>query len=329
MLHKIRKHLTPSTAIAFLALVFALTGGAFAATGGGGSSHGTLTATTAKKKAPPKGPRGPAGPKGATGATGAAGATGATGPGGPAGPTGATGGNGENGKEGTPGTKGTTGTKGEQGIQGIPGTTGYTDFLPAGKTETGAWSLSGGPVSYNCVAAPVEELENTVTHKKEKVHTGRWEESECTTAAPENAAFEKPTGNFEREPINHNEDTVLGSISFSIPLEKSMAAPVCNETGKPSCPVHYLAKGETTTECPSTEAQIERGEPTAAPGSFCVYERRGDLEAVGITAPGEGKVEEAKEIEDSAGKTGAIVVGGTKAGHFPAFAYGSWAVTAP
>ena len=42
MLSKIRKHLTPSTGIALIALVFALTGGAFAATGG---SPGTRRAT--------------------------------------------------------------------------------------------------------------------------------------------------------------------------------------------------------------------------------------------------------------------------------------------
>ena len=81
MFRALRNHLTPSTAIAFVALVFAITGGAFAATGsvnnsGGGGSHGTLTASVAKKKAKPKpkgGARGPAGPKGAPGATGPAG----------------------------------------------------------------------------------------------------------------------------------------------------------------------------------------------------------------------------------------------------------------
>jgi Collagen triple helix repeat (20 copies) len=91
---RVKKHLTPSTFIALVALVFALTGGAFAATGGGRASHATLTASAAKSKGA-RGPRGPAGPAGKEGKEGKPGATGATGkegaPGkeGPAGPTGA------------------------------------------------------------------------------------------------------------------------------------------------------------------------------------------------------------------------------------------------
>ena len=176
MLQRVRKHMNPATAIAFLALVFALTGGAFAATGGGGSpSHATLTASVAKSNAKAKtkaGPRGPAGPKGATGAagpTGPAGSAGATGPGGAQGPQGPAGNNGENGKAGAPGANGTNGetpkieqltgsssecnkeggvkvsTKTTNGTacNGSPWTAGGT--LPAGKTETGLWAINGGP----------------------------------------------------------------------------------------------------------------------------------------------------------------------------------------
>ncbi len=145
----IRKHLTPSTAIALLALIFALTGGAFA-TGshGGGSSTkpttssrdgarapGSLLATTAKAKAKTKtGPRGPAGPKGATGATGATGTTGAAGPVGATGPAGP---QGPQGAAGINGTDGTNGATGATGATGSPWTAGGT--LPAGSTETGTW----------------------------------------------------------------------------------------------------------------------------------------------------------------------------------------------
>jgi hypothetical protein len=91
---RIKKHFTPSTFIALLALVFALTGGAFAATGGGRASHATLTAAAAKSKGKAgargaRGPAGPAGKEGKTGPQGPAGAKGETGPAGPAGPTGA------------------------------------------------------------------------------------------------------------------------------------------------------------------------------------------------------------------------------------------------
>ena len=54
MFQALRKHLNPATVMAFAALVFALTGGAFAATGGSSPSHATLTASAAKSKAKPK-----------------------------------------------------------------------------------------------------------------------------------------------------------------------------------------------------------------------------------------------------------------------------------
>jgi hypothetical protein len=169
MFQRIRKHLTPSTAIAFFALVFALTGGAFAATGGsngGSGSHATLTASASKAKPKAKaGPRGPAGPKGAPGATGA---TGPAGPQGLAGAAGAAGGKGENGTNGTNGADGTDGASGTSATtesftgskHGCPlggvvvksaspeaavcnGKTGYTEFLPEGKTETGTFGQAG------------------------------------------------------------------------------------------------------------------------------------------------------------------------------------------
>lgn len=145
MSQKVRKHLTPSTMIALLALVFAMTGGAFAASSDGGGSGSKASASTgraasvtslvavaAKSKAKPKakaGPRGPAGPKGATGATGA------TGPAGAAGTAGATG------PAGAQGPAGPTGATGPAGAEGKEGTTGFTVTLPKGKTLTGDWAV--------------------------------------------------------------------------------------------------------------------------------------------------------------------------------------------
>jgi hypothetical protein len=165
---RIKAHFTPSTFIAVLALIFALTGASFAATGGG-PSHATLTASAAKSKSKPKakaGPRGPAGPKGATGATGPAGANGPAGPqgsGGAQGPQGPAGTNGEKGEKGAAGTAGTsvaskeikigeTACKGEGGAEftagaskttACNGKTGFTKTLPAGETETGTWAFNG------------------------------------------------------------------------------------------------------------------------------------------------------------------------------------------
>jgi hypothetical protein len=160
MFKALRKHLTPSTAIAFMALVFAVTGGAFAATGGG-NNNGSSNASAAKAsaavtrlasaaKAKPKakvkaktGPRGPAGPKGATGAAGPAGATGATGAAGPAGATGPAG----------AGATGPAGPVGPAGAQGPPGTTGFTKTLPSEQTETGSWSFSSDATTGNHIFA--------------------------------------------------------------------------------------------------------------------------------------------------------------------------------
>ncbi len=106
-----------------------------------------------------------------------------------------------------------------------------------------------------------------------------------------------------------------------------MAEPECNETGKPACPVHYMKIGETSTECPSTEAQIDQGEPKAAPGNFCVYERQGNLEKLVISSPGRAFFGFPEHNE--AGTTGAILLGAVNGGKGLAFAFGSWAVTAP
>jgi len=173
MLHKLRTHLSYANVAATLALVFALTGGAVAASnhgGSGGSSHGTLTASVAKKKSKKKSTstRGPAGPKGATGATGPAGPAGPTGPAGAAGAKGENGANGSSGNNGEPGTPGTPGASGKSvsvtaiakgkhecaeqggalvkqegassGTEVCNGQTGFTETLPEGKTETGTWT---------------------------------------------------------------------------------------------------------------------------------------------------------------------------------------------
>src|ERR1700691_476551 len=178
MFSRVKKHLTPPTFIALIALVFAVTGGAFAATGNGGGgapakatasvdhntvaasvAHNTVAATAAKKKT--KAPaRGPAGPRGATGSgrpargTGPAGGTGPQGNPGGAGEKGANGNNGVS-PEGTEFPEGTnkgTCTKKQGGVEfkganttyacnGKNGTTGFTKTLPKGDTEQGTWSV--------------------------------------------------------------------------------------------------------------------------------------------------------------------------------------------
>ena len=112
--------------ISVIALVFAMFGGAYAASN---SSGGGKATASAKAK---KGPRGPKGPKGDTGPAG---------PQGPAGAKGDTGAPGANGKDGTNGTNGTNGTDGEAGMcsEANPECT-----LASWGMLTGVWSASPG-----------------------------------------------------------------------------------------------------------------------------------------------------------------------------------------
>jgi hypothetical protein len=118
MLSPLRNRFGIPGVISVIALVFAMFGGAYAATNNGGKA-------TASAKGKP-GPRGRTGKPGPTGPAGPAGSQG------PAGPAGAAGKNGENGKPGP------------AGPQGIPGPSCDEESgecnLPEGATETGVWA---------------------------------------------------------------------------------------------------------------------------------------------------------------------------------------------
>lgn len=120
MLSAIRRRFTYANVAVTLALVFAMTGGAYAA------SKILITST---KQISPKVLKSL---KGARGANGANGANGTAGTAGPAGPGGA---------QGPAGPGGPQGPKGETGAPGTNGTTGFTDTLPSGKTLKGDWSI--------------------------------------------------------------------------------------------------------------------------------------------------------------------------------------------
>jgi hypothetical protein len=144
MLERLRNQIgTAGLMVAIVALVAALGGGAYAATGGGKATASAKQGKQGKPGKPGKpGPAGPAGPAGPVG------------PAGPAGPKGDAGAAGANGAPGTSVTgtafSGEKGTCKEGGVEykgattnlvcnGVKGTTGFTEKLPSGKTETGAW----------------------------------------------------------------------------------------------------------------------------------------------------------------------------------------------
>lgn len=138
----VRKRISYANVAATLAVLFAMTGGALAA------SKYIITSTKQIK------PSVLAQIKGKNGAPGKGGAPGVQGPQGPAGPAGAQGAKGDNGSNGSNGSNGTEGKAGKDGVTGSKGTTGasgvtgptgqtgFTEVLPSGKTERGTWSAS-------------------------------------------------------------------------------------------------------------------------------------------------------------------------------------------
>lgn len=244
MFERLRRHLTYANVAATLAVVFAMSGGAYAL--GGRAHQSTVSATAATAHAAKKvkrrskseaGERGPAGPRGATGIQGPTGLQGPAGPQGPAGEKGATGTKGANGATGETGDAGPVGPEGkagegvkvvqltgkeggceEGGVEvankfgkgvacngGASGGGGYLEQLPEGKTEHGYWSASG----------------------------------------------------VGSTPGGANRDEV--TISFPIPIK-----PTINEEGN----LLFMESGETNAHCPSHNPFAE---PQAAPGYLCVY----------------------------------------------------------
>lgn len=118
MFHAARRHIKPANIVAVVALVFAMTGGAYAA------RRYLITSTKQIKPSVLKQLRGAPGPAGERGPQGPAGSTGSAG-------------------KGEKGEKGERGEKGPQGPAGTNGQTGFTKTLPSGETEKGEWTLVG------------------------------------------------------------------------------------------------------------------------------------------------------------------------------------------
>lgn len=312
MLAWLRRQLSPATVMAFVALVFAMTGGAFAVTGRGGSGAGagaprasvsvaSVHAVTAKKKkAASTGKPGPRGPAGLAGAQGPAGTAGATGPQGAAGPGGAAGAKGENGVAGTNGTNGTNGASvtSVEKSEGTIGTCkeGGSSFTSAsGKTyacngKTGAPWPAGGTL-------PVGATE-----------TGAWS-----------------VGPLKKEntPYGTVRSTIVSfPIELAAPLDSSHVHYI-NETGGEVTEVVFNGRepvGEETVAQTACPGSIE--EPKAVAGNLCIYgaprtemfAETGQIASVGEKHPG-------------AGRTGAGQLFFIGTGSAEPEAHGTWAVT--
>ena len=154
--------------ISVIALVFAMLGGAYAASNDSGSGKATASA---KGKVGPRGPRGkpgPAGPAGPAGPQGPAGAAGANGKDGANGLDGEKGATGAKGTSGTNGTNGATGATGPAGATGSTGSTGATGSpwtlggtLPSGATEVGAWAI--GPLKEKEISEALADIQFPLT----------------------------------------------------------------------------------------------------------------------------------------------------------------------
>lgn len=125
MLKALRKRMTYVNVAMTLALVFAMTGGAFAAK--------KYLITSTKQISPSV-------LKSLAGKAGQAGAQGPAGPAGAAGKDGAPGKDGAQGAQGVEGKEGKQGPEGKAGKDGSPWTVGGT--LPKGATETGVWTIN-------------------------------------------------------------------------------------------------------------------------------------------------------------------------------------------
>jgi Collagen triple helix repeat (20 copies) len=194
MLSAIRKRLSYANVAVTLALVFAMTGGAYAA------NHFLITSTKQISPKVLKALKGKPGANGANGAQGPAGPAGATGPGGPQGPAGATGKEGAAGKEGP---------QGEPGKEGKPGTTGFTKTLPKGETESGAWAIEAhlpgtGPIEGSAATAISFNIPLAAAAKRIYVKEKEATPAGCTGNVKEPGAAEGNLCVFTAEEVNTN-----------------------------------------------------------------------------------------------------------------------------
>ncbi len=167
MLSMIRKRITFANVVLTLALVFVMTGGAYAAKRYLITSTKQISPSVLKSLAGKAGPAGKEGASGKNGTNGSQGPQGSQGSQGVEGKLGKEGKEGEEGEEGREGKEGKEGNTGKEGPQGQPWTPDNT--LPAKATETGTWGgrPTEGQIDFVSLSFPVKlakEIEESNVH---------------------------------------------------------------------------------------------------------------------------------------------------------------------
>lgn len=309
MFQAIRKHVNPATVMAFIALVLAMSGGAYAVGSHGGTgTGGAATATAAAKGTAAKSKSksryvitsakqiSPAVLKALQGKTGPAGAAGAAGPAGAQGAAGPAGSKGENGLAGSPGGSGPNGesvTSESLGPNQGGCKEGGSKFTVGGKTTTacsgerGVKGLQGEPWTPNSQLPPGA------------TETGAW--------------------SFGPYPESEGVEIEVPVASFTIQLKEPLGpegAHFIKKNGEEEA--GYAVVGPQ----PACTGNVE--DPTAAPGNLCVYEG-GQMNHVKVFFP-----MTLGEENPGASTAGArLKVRTFKGSGGISYGYGTWAVTAP
>jgi hypothetical protein len=331
MFSRIRRRITYTNVAMTLALVFAMSGGAYAA------SKYLITSTKQIK------PSVLAQLKGKNGKNGAPGLAGPVGPVGPGGKDGANGTNGaqglagENGKNGTPGSPGSTVLNGAGAPSAGTGVNGdfYIDTTANniyGPKTAGAWgSLTALKGAAGTPGKSVVSAEFSGAHAGCSEERGGSEfevassgvKTYACNGSPWTVGGTLPSGKSEKgewatvSTVTAAKEVLYSPISFTIPLGATV-------TG------HFIGTNEElageTNESPaiaSGECKGNPGNPEAAPGNLCIFS--GNLSKA-EPALGIGFMDAGKGAFGEVGAVGAVVVlYSTGAG--VANGSGTWAVT--